>query len=111
MSHSEAAGPLNTNQLTLWVGALLLYGLGDLVTTTVGLSQQGIAEIGPVAGPVVDAYGTTGLVGLKSATLLGSYAAWRLVSGPHRIGIPLGLVVVGTAVTGWNTAMIWLAVR
>lgn len=106
---SRWGGRLRSHQSTLWVVALLLYGVGDLVTTTVGLGRQGIVEIGPVAGPVVEAYGTLGLVVLKSGTLAGSYAVWRVAPQPQRVGIPLGLMVVGLAVTAWNTAMIWAA--
>lgn len=108
MSNAGDVGRLRAHQSTLWIAALLLYGLGDLVTTTVGLSQQGLDEIGPVAGPVIDAYGTPGLVVLKSGTLVGSYAAWRLLGPPHRVGIPLGLAVVGLVVTAWNSVLIWL---
>ncbi len=111
MRDAGVVGWLRTHQPTLWVLALLLYGLGDLVTTTVGLGQQGIVEIGPVAGPVIDAYGTPGLVVLKCGTLAGSYAAWRVVPQPHRVGIPLGLAVVGIVVTSWNTTLIWLVAQ
>jgi len=110
MSDTGVGGWLRANESTLWIAAVLSYGFGDFVTTTVGLSQQGIVEVGPVAGPVVDAYGTPGLVVLKSGTLAGSYAVWRLVPQPQRVGIPLGLVSVGLAVTLWNSVMIWLAV-
>jgi len=110
MNHAGVIGRLRAHQSALWIVALLWYGFGDLVTTIVGLSQQGIVEIGPVAAPVVDAYGTLGLVILKSGTLAGSYAAWRVVPDPHRVGIPLGLVIVGLVVTIWNTVLIWVVV-
>ena len=110
MSRDAVVDRVRAHQSTLWIAALLLYGFGDLITTTVGLAQRGIVEVGPVANPVVEAYGTPGLVVLKSATLVGSYLAWRLVPPPHRIGIPLGLAFVGIVVTGWNTAVIWVAV-
>jgi len=106
--NDTVVGWLRAHQPTLWIVALLLYGLGDLVTTLVGLSQQGLVEIGPVAGPVLDAYGTPGLVVLKSGTFAGSYVAWRLLGASHRVGIPLGLAVVGLIVTVWNTTLIWL---
>lgn len=110
MSHVGVIARLRAHQSTLWIVALLWYGVGDLLTTTVGLSQQGLAESGPVAAPVVDAYGALGLVVLKSGLLAGGYAAWRVVPGPHRIGIPLGLAIVGFVVTTWNTALIWIVV-
>jgi len=108
MSDTGVVGRLRAHQSTLWLVALLLYGLGDLVTTVVGVAQPGIGEIGPVAGPVLDAYGTSGLVLLKSGTLAASYAVWRFLGAPHRVGIPLGLAVVGLVVTSWNTALIWV---
>ena len=108
MSNAGVIGWLRARQQTLWIVALLLYGFGDLVTTIVGLSQQGIVEVGPVAQPVLNAYGTPGLVVLKSGMLAGSYAAWQVVPQPHRLDIPLGLTIVGIAVTAWNTALIWV---
>lgn len=111
MSRDGIVGRLRAHQSTLWIAALLLYGFGDLITTTVGLSHHDIVEVGPVAQPIVGAYGTLGLAVLKSATLFGSYLVWRLVPPPHRVGIPLGLAIVGIAVTGWNTAVIWVAVQ
>jgi len=76
-------GWLRGPQSLLWLAAVMLYGIGDLLTTTVGLRQRDIVEVGPVAAPVVAQYGTVGLVVLKCWLLLGSYLLWRAIpTGP-----------------------------
>jgi len=93
----------------LWVAAVAFFGVGDLTTTTIGLGLAGVVEAGPVVGPAVDRYGIAGIGLMKLLVLGGSYGLWRAVPAPHRLGVPLGIAVVGVAVTGWNTAIIAVA--
>ncbi|MFW6320389.1 MAG: hypothetical protein ACOC0Z_00945 [Halohasta sp.] len=99
-------------QPTLWLLVVASFGVGDLVSTVVGLRLPGVVEAGPVAAPVFDRYGLAGMVGLKLVTIVAGYGCWRALPAPHRVGVPLGLAVVGVAVTGWNTvvvsAALWL---
>mgnify|MGYP006275828315 FL=1 len=90
----------------LWLLAVGFFGVGDLVTTAVGLRLSGVVEAGPLVGPLIDRYGVGSLFVLKSLALAGSYGVWRVVPAPHRIGVPLGLAVLGVAVTGWNTVIV-----
>lgn len=86
--------------------AVVFYGIGDAGTTFVGLSLGGVTEAGPIAGPAIDAFGNLGLIAIKITLFFGFFAAWRALSRPGRVAIPLALVVVGALVTVWNTVMI-----
>ena len=90
----------------LWFVAILLYGLGDTATTYVGLSTAGVAEAGPVAGPLMEAYGRRALLAVKVVLFALFFAAWRSLRPPVRAAIPLALVVVGATVTAWNLVVV-----
>ncbi|WP_253738570.1 hypothetical protein [Halohasta salina] len=107
MSPFEA--PSEGFRSALWVVAVAFFGVGDLTTTAVGLQFPGVVEAGPVVGPVVDRYGIAGIGLVKCLVLAGSYGLWRAVPTPHRLGVPLGLAVVGVGVTGWNTVIVGMA--
>ena len=93
----------------LWIVAVLGFGVGDVLTTGVGLSLGGIEEGGPLVAALLDRYGIASLVGLKLAWFGLSYAVWIVVPVPDRIGIPLGLAALGVAVTAWNTVVLAVA--
>lgn len=105
----ELSAPLLLVRSPLWVLAVLFFGVGDLSTTTVGVSTVGIEEAGPVTGPLVEQYGLRGMLFLKCLVLGGAYAAWRLLPQPHCVGIPLGLSLVGVVVTVWNARILLLS--
>jgi len=86
----------------LWVVAVLTYGVGDLLTTGAGLRTAGIAEAGPVVASLLNWAGIVPLIVLKLAVFGFGYGLWRLVPGPHDVGVPLGLASVGVVVTAWN---------
>lgn len=90
----------------VWATALLLYGIGDTVTTFWGLSTGGVAEAGPVAAPLVEAYGRYALLGIKAVVFAGFYLAWRFLRTPGRVAVPLALATVGGVVTAWNLVVI-----
>lgn len=90
----------------VWIAALLLYGVGDTVTTFWGLSLGGVAEAGPIARPLIDAYGRGALIGIKLVVFPTFYVVWRLLRTPGRVAVPLALAVVGAAVTLWNLVVI-----
>jgi hypothetical protein len=105
-SSGGSMGRLQRLQPALWVVAIAFYGVGDLVTTAIGLRISGIVEAGPLVGPLVDRYGVVSLFVLKLGTLAASYGIWQLIPTPHRTGVPLGLAVLGVAVTGWNIVVV-----
>lgn len=91
---------------TVWAVAILAYGVGDTLTTYVGLRSGRAAEAGPLAAPLVEAYGILGLVGLKVVTLGLFYLTWRVGRSPARVAVPLAVAVVGIGVTAWNLAVV-----
>lgn len=90
----------------LWVAAICLYGVGDGVTTAWGLTATGVAEAGPLAGPVIEHYGKVAFLGFKAVLVACFYGVWSLLRSSGRVGIPLTLVLVGGVVTVWNLAVI-----
>lgn len=93
------------NRAKLWLGALVFFVVGDVVTTGVGLSLGPIVEIGPVVGPLLRTYGLGVMLALKAAVLAGCYCLYRCVPRPHDVGVPLGLALLGVLVTGWNLTL------
>ncbi|WP_254840785.1 DUF5658 family protein [Natronomonas marina] len=93
-------------QHLLWIFAVLLYGVGDTVTTLWGLSTGGIAETGPVVAPFLETYGRYALVAVKLVVFVGFYLVWRLLRSPGRAAVPAALAVVGAAVSTWNLLVI-----
>ena len=101
---------LDISSSYLWGLAVLFFGVGDVVSTVIGLKGGQLAEVGPLVAPVIELYGFGALVGLKLGTFLLCYGLWRVTPYPHRIGVPLGLAVLGILVTAWNTSLILLVI-
>jgi len=101
-----ASGDGPRHQRLLWGGALALYGVGDTATTVWGVSTGAAVEAGVVAGPMMAAYGTVGLLAVKLVVFAAFYGAWRLLRGPGRTAVPAALVVVGGTVSLWNVAVL-----
>lgn len=99
-------GTVLDNQTLLWVLAVVLYGLGDTVTTLVGLQSDGAAEGGPVALYALSQGGVAGFLLLKIGFIGVCVGLWYLVKTPSRVAIPLALAVVGAVVTGWNLVVL-----
>ncbi|WP_247010537.1 hypothetical protein [Halorientalis litorea] len=99
---------LDTVESRLWLAAVLFFGVGDVVTTGIGLDLTGVSEIGPLRS-VVLRHGVFAVVGLKLVTFAACYVLWRAVPRPHAVGVPLGLALLGVPVTGWNVAVLVLA--
>lgn len=110
---SEAAGYLNDPsprvRTDVWLLAVCFFGLGDIITTGVGLGTTGVAEVGPATARLVAAHGPSVILVLKPVVLGGAYALWRVIPAPHCVGVPLGLTAVGILVTGWNIHVLMVA--
>ena len=106
MSETRTVPVVSGKDREVWIAAVLLYGIGDTVTTFWGVSTGGVAEAGPVAGPLMEAYGRTGLLIIKAVVFPLFYFAWRLLRSPGRVAVPLALALVGGVVTGWNLFVI-----
>ena len=94
----------------LWGLAVLVYGLGDLLSTLAGI-RMGAREGNPLPAALIDlAPGFLEAALLltiwKAATMLVFVGfAWRLPS-KYAVAVPLGLSVVGIAVVGWNASVL-----
>ena len=92
--------------LQVWIAAILLYGVGDTATTLWGLSTGGVAEAGPVAKPLIEAYGPRALLLVKAVVFGSFYLVWVMLRTPGRIAVPLALALVGGVVTAWNLFLV-----
>lgn len=85
-----------------WSGALLFYGLGDVVTTTLGLQDAVVVEASPIVARFVALSGLWVILPLKLVVFGIAYVLWVTVPRPHNVGVPLGLFAFGVVVTVWN---------
>jgi hypothetical protein len=105
MGQAEAPGVVRRLQLAqpwLWVVAVLAFGIGDIVTTTIGLRMTSVQEAGPLTSLFVDRYGLVSMVVVKSAVLGAFYGCWKITPRDYRVGIPLGLTILGLVAVWWN---------
>ena len=109
MNDDHAIPVVGGNDRLVWIAAIVLYGVGDTVTTLWGLSTIGVAEGGPIAGPVIDAYGRYALLSIKAVVFPAFYLVWRALRTPGRVAVPFALALVGAVVTGWNLVVITTA--
>ena len=86
----------------LWVIAVLFFGIGDVVTTVIGLKTAGVVEVHPIAAALFERSILASMVVLKSAAFGSCYVLWKLTPDPYSVGVPLGLIVLGVCVTLWN---------
>lgn len=98
--------PALTEDGRWWVLAVLFFVCGDVVTTQVGLATEAVAEVGPLAGPLIGSYGMLALLALKLVVLVSSISIWRYAPPAYASALPLGLAVGGGLVTMWNTVVI-----
>lgn len=101
----DVIGAIAPYQPFLWMMAVLFYGIFDLLLTTAGLSV-GATEAHPLVGDVVEEYVLLAMIPLKLASFGVCYAVWRVVPSPYRLGVPLGLALLGLVVTGWNLGVV-----
>ncbi|QSG16033.1 hypothetical protein [Halapricum desulfuricans] len=93
---------------SIWVTAILFYGVGDVVTTSIGVGMEGLTETGPLLAFLIEQYDLdlvatfVAAVGVKAAFLGGCYAVWMRLPRPQCVSVPLGLALVGIPVTAWN---------
>lgn len=106
MSDESAVPFVGGHDRRIWIAAILLYGVGDTVTTFWGLSTGGVTEAGPVAKPLIETYGHVALVGVKVIIFPSFYVIWRFLRTPGRVAVPFALAFVGGIVTLWNLLVI-----
>jgi len=91
-----------TDSLRVWIVVMLFFGVTDTVTTVIGHGMRGISEAGPLTALFIQQYGLGAIVVLKAVVLVGGYLLWTVSPHPGRVGVPLGLSLVGVSATGWN---------
>lgn len=104
----DAVWRLDGRSPELWIVAVAFFGVGDVLTTFLGLTAGHLVEVGPLAGPVIDQFGLGALLVLKVAAFGFCYLLWRRTPSPSAVGVPLGLATFGVLVTGWNASLLLL---
>lgn len=99
---------LSDSTTRFWIIAILFFGLGDLITTGIGLSFPQIVEGGPLTSIAIEQYGLGAMIPLKLLTVVVAYVLWHITPSPHDVGVPLGLAAVGVLVTPWNLGLLLL---
>jgi uncharacterized membrane protein len=94
----------------MWAVAVLTFGAGDVATTHLGLQQEGVEEAHPLSEEVLGVGGSAGMVVVKVAAFMAAYAAYNRVDEDYRVGIPLGLALLGSFIVVNNLAVIQEAV-
>ncbi|ELY65094.1 hypothetical protein C490_14030 [Natronobacterium gregoryi SP2] len=89
----------------MWLLAVATYGIGDLSSTLYFVSTTPVVEVHPIAASVTDAVGHWILVPWKLAALLLFYGLYRVTPSDYRIGVPIGLFLLGSVVTIWNVSL------
>ncbi|ADB63897.1 hypothetical protein Htur_5009 (plasmid) [Haloterrigena turkmenica DSM 5511] len=107
MSYADSRQSLETPSLkpTLWILALVLFGVGDLVTTIYFIAEFGAVETHPIGGPAIDALGFWALVPLKALAVGVCYGLYRLAPREYAIGVPIELILLGGYLSVWNTVV------
>lgn len=108
-----------------WIAAVALFGVGDIVTTFIGLELLGAVEYNALPREVIGAAGVLALIPLKAVAFAVFALMYRVTpdaiplerldalpldtSEPlpmKPIGIPLGLAGFGAVVVAWNTRIL-----
>lgn len=90
----------------LWWSAIVFFGIGDLLTTGVGLQFDQLIEVGPLTAPVIKRYGLAAMIALKALAFACCAAVWWFTPRPYNVGVALGLAVFGVIVTIWNLSLL-----
>jgi len=93
-------------ETTLWLAAILFFGVGDVVTTVAGLHSSGVSELSPLLSRFGAPSVYVVILLLKAVVFGVCYLLWQVTSRPHCIGAPLGLAVLGIVVTCWNSIVL-----
>lgn len=98
--YRRPSGSVAFGHAQLWLGAVLLYGVADLLATVAGLGIGALLETGPVAVPLLEAVGPWTLVGARLAGAAGCYALWVIFPDPRRAVWPTLLALLGAVLAG-----------
>lgn len=109
----ESDRPLQTLQAWtpwLWVTAIVTFGLGDIFTTVTALEGGVAVEASPIAADIIAANGL-GFIYIVKAVMFGLFfLLWAVSPNDIRVGVPLGLSLLGVGVLVWNLCVILLGI-
>lgn len=97
---------LGERDAELWIASVLLFGLGDLVTTGAGIAITGVSESNHLVASLIGAHGFESFVVAKVFAILAFYGLSMVIPRPHSVGVPMALSVLGLAVTSWNAVVV-----
>ena len=95
--------------LSCWILAVVCYGVIDVVLTAYFIETASAVEQHPIAAVAIERIGLWTLVLLKTIAIAAAYAAYRKLPNPYASGFPVGLLVLGMFLTGWNMAVVLTA--
>ncbi len=104
---------VSTAELQWWLVAVLLYGVGDYVTTVLAVRRGDIVEANPaVVALLSEQPSPLGFAMLKCGALVVCFLGFLSIStSPIAIGVPVGIAILGGLVTVSNTVMLVRTVR
>lgn len=105
-----STGVRTLDDAQLWLIAVLFFGIGDVVTTSLGLWVAGVIEMHPIAAYAFQHSVFWAMTVLKGIALASCYLLWKLTPRPYCVGVPLGLVILGVLITAWNFHVLLLAI-
>lgn len=99
---------VTTAEQQWWLLAVLLYGVGDYVTTVLAVRRRDVVEANPaVVALLSEQPSPLGFAVLKCGALLVCFLGFLSIStSPIAIGVPIGIAVLGAVVTASNTVML-----
>ncbi len=90
-----------------WLAAIATFGVGDVATTWIAL-EAGAVEGHPLAAPLIHGLGAWMAIPIKLVAFAVFLGIYRAAPRDVRVGVPIGLSAIGTAITAWNAAGILL---
>lgn len=94
----------------LWIGVIILFVILDTVLTYYGIYVVGLVEGNSLPKVLLHRYSYLGLILIKLLFTMSAYCVYRRMGAHKRIGIPIGLFVVGLVAVVWNLYVILLVV-
>jgi len=93
----------------LWMLAVLTFGLGDIATTAYLFVYTPFVEGNPLLAAAFHAHGIWVLVPLKAVGFGVFYGLYRATPSEWRVGVPIGLLLIGGVVSVWNFFLVLVA--
>lgn len=86
----------------LWASAVSFFVVGDLITTYYGIKASHIHEANKIPHMMLHHGGFMYMVTVKILFVVAAFIVWRHLNEKYRVGIPLGLTLLGVVVTVHN---------